>query len=220
MENLLLLFLDSKFITLKDLCYLDSAYCRRSFRAPFLVILSKTKWTLKLPFGIKPIVSSLEWMLKRNLIVTSISFSGIKIENTINEYLNSFCRTGKLVMLNLSSCIYKSNCFKFNHNIQMLARFNRFFQVIDLSLTEINDKGLTTISYCCLDLQTLNLRKCSCITYIGVIDILKRLKLLEDLDISFCDNITDETFRNKDLPMKLNLKRINIKKFLMLLLQL
>ena len=204
------LCLQIKFISLEDLFYLHAALEYSSFQDTIFenLIVNVKYWNWDLQFGQRPNFNQIGWIVKNNLNISGISFSGIKIESIINLHLpNILCRGNgnHLLKLTLSNCKFENNnkcdSTDFNQHLKKILNYVKNLRYIDLSSTELNDKGLASISFHCKNVQVLIMQKCFHITNIGIRCVLNHLKRLSELDISFCEKITNGSFEHDEVNM-------------------
>ena len=207
------------FITLEDLFNLDAALKYSLMKDIILRNLNKKIWNLDLLFGIMPNLVEIEWIVRKNFNIKGVSFSGIEIKSNIQQILPRIFSLGNgngLLKLTLSNCNFEQHDYysrspDFYLNLRKILRYNKNLNYIDLSSTELNDKGLAAISKHCKNLRILHMRNCSHITDNGIRCVLKSLERLLDLDISFCKKITDNGFDHEEINMDfLKLKYITL----------
>jgi len=210
----------TKFITLEDLFHLHAALEYSSFQGTIFKNLKNERyWNWDLPIGRRPDFNRIGWIIQNNLSISGISFVGIKIEPIINLSLPYIFSRGngvhQLLKLTLSNCKFenynKYDLTDFNEHLEKILRYNKNLIYIDLNSTELNDKGLASISSYCKNVKVLHMWKCSNITNVGIRCVLNHLKRLLDLDISFCKKITNGSFEHDEVNMDfLKLKYIDI----------
>ena len=160
--------------------------------------------------------SSLEWLIKRTLMVTSIqtlphaaltlsdiSLKGIKLHSLKSVNLNNCkCITDDGIALIAKGCpnlltvnFRRCDCMT-DVSITALALGCPQLQTIDLtSCSSISDMSLTVLAWRCQHLRSIKLKLCTAITDGGVVALALGCPALQSIDLSGCDNVTNICLR-------------------------
>lgn len=211
-----IIMISTHWLSLKDLCRLDTSICNQKYRTQFLLTLGSKKVLFHTGKDIFISALSFKWLVLRNISVKHVTlkhnFDGTIVGEIISKSSKVFHRTQSaklnpsshlndeclLLLINVCKNLieFSLNGFKkISDNIIIaMTKNNPSLKYLNLSgCWNITDVSLNYISTKCLSLEVLDLSATFNIHDEGIINIIKQCKSLHTINLQLCSEITDES---------------------------
>jgi hypothetical protein len=193
-----------EWLEIKNICFLDTAFCNKLQRRLFLNILNEC---IARPNILNECIARadtdlfLKWTSKRNISVESLCVNNWKNGSVTNYYLGS--ENGEnnrnLILTSLKFHFEDRINFKNFNESMLLDFFNKtnFKNLIKLEFSTIGltnaitDKSLFAVANICVNLKTFILGSCQNRTENGLIASAKKCLKLEEIDMNEIFKLTD-----------------------------